>query len=143
MDSIKSVLTDSDIKLETSTTTKPVVKYDYIKDNVHIVSIGAHRRDYRALDDDIVKNSSLIVVDSRDAVYEETGDIYEAIEKNIVSWDKIIELGELTMNINKYKHLIKDITVYKSVGVAIEDACASALFSRVAEKKNIGLMVSL
>ncbi len=142
-DSIKSVLTDSDVILETSTTSKPVVKYEYLKNNVHIVSIGAHRRDYRALDDDTVKNSSLIVVDSRDAVYEESGDIYEAIEKNIISWDKIIELGELAMNINRYKHLIKDITIYKSVGIAIEDACASALLSEAAEEKNIGLEVSL
>ena len=142
-DSIESVLRDSDIILEASTTSRPVVKYRYLKDNLHIISIGAHRRNYRALDDDTVKNSSLVVVDSKDATYEETGDIYETIEKNIISWDKIIELGEFIMNIKQYKHLIKGITIYKSVGIAIEDTCASTLISRMAEKKNIGSVVSL
>lgn len=141
--SIKNILMNSDIIVETSTTSNPVVIYRYLKDAVHIVSIGAHTRSSRALDDETIKDSNLIVVDSKEAVYQEAGDIYQPIEKEIINWNKIIELGEFLMGIDRYKSLVKGVTIYKSVGIAIEDVCAASLLTQVAEKKKVGYLVEL
>lgn len=142
-DSLRDALERSDVIIEASTTSNPVVLGKYLSENVHIISIGAHTRDSRALDDDTIIDANLIVVDSREATYQETGDIYWPIEKKIINRDKIIELGEFLMDKNRFKSLAEGITIYKSVGIAVEDACASAFISRKADDKDVGVSVEL
>ena len=128
--------------IEASTTDTPVVYGNYLKPPVHIISIGAHTPNARALDDDVIRNAESIVVDSRDAVLKETGDIRVPIEKGIISLDNIAELGEVVAG-TKPGRVGDGITIFKSVGLAIQDACAAALAYRLAKEKGVGTTVDL
>lgn len=130
------------IVVEATTTKEPVVFGDALEPPVHVVSIGAHTRDARALDDEVIRRAESIVVDSREAVMEETGDIRIPIEKGLLRLDEIAELGEVVAG-KKPGRKGAGITVFKSVGLAIQDACAAGLAYKLALEKGLGLKVRI
>ena len=142
VDELEEALRNADIIVETSTTTTPVVMRRGLNDRVHIVSIGAHTRESRAIENEVLIDSTLIVVDSKEATFNETGDIYEPLSKKLIDEDKIVELGVFLKNIEDYRNL-GGITVYKSVGLAIQDACAAAYINERSERLGIGNLVEL
>ncbi len=136
------VIDGARVVIEASTTDTPVIYGNYLKPPVHIISIGAHTPNARALDDVAIRNAESIVVDSRDAVLKETGDIRVPIEKGIINMDGIAELGEVVAG--KRPGRVGDgVTIFKSVGLAIQDACAAALAYKIAKEKGVGSTVEL
>jgi ornithine cyclodeaminase/alanine dehydrogenase-like protein (mu-crystallin family) len=142
VDGLEKAMYGADIVMETSTTTTPVIKKRGLKERVHIVSIGAHTRESRAIEDEVLITSTLIVVDSKEATFNETGDIYDPLSKRLIREDKVVELGRFLKNIDLYRN-INGITVYKSVGLAIQDACAAAYAYYRSEEMKVGKLVEL
>lgn len=132
----------SRVIVESSTTREPVILGKWLDKNQHVVSIGAHATNHRALDDEALSRFSKIVVDSRKAVLEETGDIRVPLEQGIIKIDKIAELGEVAANVRKGREG-DELTLFKSVGLAIQDACAATLAYRLAKTKGLGIEVEL
>ncbi|NWR93993.1 CRYM reductase, partial [Furnarius figulus] len=96
--------------------TTPILAGDWVKPGAHINAIGASRPDWRELDDDLMKNCFLFV-DSREAALTESGDV-------ILSGAEIFaELGEVLKGTKPA--LPEKTTVFKSLGMAIEDAVAA------------------
>ncbi len=130
------------IVVEATTTENPVVFGDALEPPVHVISIGAHTPNARALDDAVIKKAEVIVVDSRKAVLEETGDIRIPLEKGLIKMEDIAELGEVVAG-KKPGRLGNGITVFKSVGLAIQDACTAGLVYRLAKEKSRGFSIKI
>ncbi len=128
------------IVVEASTTKDPVIYGDVLEPPVHIVSIGAHTPTARALDDEAIEKVDLIVVDSRKAVMEEAGDIRIPVQKGLIKMEDLVELGEL---VEKGLDERPAITLFKSVGLAIQDACAAGLAYKKALEKGLGKWISI
>ena len=141
VDDLFSGLPVADIIIEASTTESPVVFGSHIKDEVHIVSIGAHTLDSRALDDEVFMVSTLVSVDSRKATMNESGDIRGAVDSGLIEEDKLVELGELKKLVGNNRP--SGVTIYKSVGLALQDVCAANYIYRKALEKNVGVGVEL
>ncbi|MET1160426.1 MAG: ornithine cyclodeaminase family protein [Thermoprotei archaeon] len=141
-DKLEDVLKNARIVIEASTTKTPVVFGRYLEPPVHVISIGAHMPDARALDDEVLKRAESIVVDSREAVLQETGDIRIPLEKCIIKNKDIVELGEVVAG-RKPGRRGQGITVFKSVGLAIQDACAAGLAYKIAVEKGVGKYIEL
>ncbi len=129
--------------IEASTTKEPVVLGEALEPPVHVVSIGAHTPDSRAIDDDAILKAKAVVVDSRKAVMEETGDIIQPVRSGLLNLSEICELGELVTGKCPKPVERGGITIYKSVGVAIQDACAAGLAYKLAKERGIGREVEL
>ncbi len=134
-------LADSDIIIEASTSESPVVLGSYLKKDVHVVSIGAHTPSSRALDDEVFMLAKLVVVDSRAATSKESGDIINAINGGLVSEDGIIELGELGDSLRGGRP--SGVTIYKSVGLALQDVCAARYLYDKARYMGVGKTVTI
>ncbi|MEM2005072.1 MAG: ornithine cyclodeaminase family protein [Zestosphaera sp.] len=132
----------SRVIVEASTTKEPVIFGRWLGRNQHVVSIGAHARDHRALDDGAITKFSKVVVDSRKAVLEETGDIRVPIERGLIRIDDVAELGEVASGIKKGRE-DDELTLFKSVGLAIQDVCAAALAYKLARVRGLGTEVEL
>ena len=130
------------IVIEATTTKEPVIYGNALEPPVHIISIGAHTKDARALDDEVIRKAESIVVDSRRAVIEETGDIRIPCEKGLLSLDRVAELGEVVAG-EKPGRKGDGITIFKSVGLAIQDACAAGLAYKLALERGVGLRVRI
>ncbi len=140
--SSEDLVKKSKIVIEASTTKEPVILGKWLSRDQHVISIGAHAKDYRALDNEAITRFSKIVVDSRKAVLDETGDIRIPLEKGLIKQEDIAELGEVSAGYRKGRES-DELTLFKSVGLAIQDAAAAALAYRLAKSKGIGIELEL
>ena len=113
-----------------------------VKPGVHINAIGSNLPSRRELDETLLRGSK-IFVDSRDQAIEESGDL-EPIKQGKIPKDAIFaELSEALVGSKQGRVNDSEITIFKSVGVALQDiATANLLFSRAIERK-IGKEVKL
>lgn len=137
----EKVARNSDILILSTTSKEPVIKGDWIGKGTHIISIGWVGREGRELDSSTVKKSKL-VVDSREAVLSESGDIIIPIKEGVIDENHIYaELGEIVSGSKKGRISDEEITLFKSVGLAIEDAITAKLAYERALEKGIGMEV--
>jgi len=97
----------------------PVLEGRWLSPGTHVNAIGATRPDWRELDDDVVTRARCYV-DSREAATKESGDVIAA--RNVVG-----EIGEVAAGKQPGRLAPTEITLFKSVGVAVEDVVSAAL----------------
>ena len=111
----------ADVVVTATSSKTPVLKGDWLKSDCHVNAVGACRPDWRELDDQAMQNS-VVFVDSREGALKESGDV-------ILSGAKIYaELGEVLAG--KVPAQANKTTVFKSLGMAVEDIAAAMLVYR-------------
>ena len=121
---------DADIVLTATTSPKPVIKREWLKERVHVSAIGAFYPDWRELDTATVAESKL-VIDDREGIELEAGDILIPIKEGAFTWDHVYaELKELVSGKKEGRTDEDTITVFKSVGIAIQDSSVANLVLR-------------
>ncbi|XP_072415856.1 ketimine reductase mu-crystallin isoform X2 [Chiloscyllium punctatum] len=125
--SAKEAVLDADVVITVTMATEPILFGEWIKPGAHINAVGACRPDWRELDDGLMK-SAVLYVDSREGAIRESGDV-------ILSGAEIFaELGEV---VKGTKPAVRDrTTVFKSLGMAIEDTVTAKLIYDCWEVKN-------
>jgi len=118
---------DADVVVTATTSKKPVLRREWLGDRVHVSAIGAFYPDWRELDTATVSEAK-VVVDSREAIMEEAGDILIPISEGAITDEHIhAELGELVIGNKKGRTPEDGLTVFKSVGLAIQDSSVANL----------------
>jgi alanine dehydrogenase len=130
------------IVLVTSSPT-PVIESGWVKPGAHVISVGACRPNQREMDPALVARARLFV-DSREAALVESGDVVMGIQEGRFSDDHIAaELGELVAGRGTGRTSDADVTIFKSLGMAVEDVTAAALAYERAVEKGIGLELAM
>jgi ornithine cyclodeaminase/alanine dehydrogenase-like protein (mu-crystallin family) len=107
----------------------PVLFGDWVSDGAHINAVGANRPDWRELDDDIL-NRSRIFVESRESALVESGDL-------IAAGTIFAEIGEVVLGVAPGREFDDEITLFKSLGTAVEDiAAADLVYQKVTQLEN-------
>ena len=105
----------------------PLIKGAWLQAGQHIDLVGAYRPDMREADDDCILKSR-IVVDNYQGAFKETGDIKMPLDAGILQHEKIVaDLFELCRKERVFTRNRQDITLFKSVGHALEDLAAAQL----------------
>jgi ornithine cyclodeaminase/alanine dehydrogenase-like protein (mu-crystallin family) len=97
----------------------PVLEGAWLAAGVHVNAVGAVRPDWRELDDETLRRARLYV-DSREAAVREAGDV-------IAAGEPFAELGEVVAGTRPGRQSPEEITLFKSVGVAVADVAAADL----------------
>ena len=122
MESAEAVVRGADVVVAVTASPTPVIRSEWVADGAHIIAVGACIPSQRELDPALVARARL-VVDSRAAALQEAGDIVMGIADGLWTADHITaELGELPARAND-----SEITVFKSLGLAVEDLFAAYL----------------
>ena len=120
----------ADIVLLATTSKEPVVRREWLGDRVHVSAIGSFYPNYRELDTETVREAK-VVVDSVEAIMEEAGDILIPIAEGAIAEDHIhAELGEVVLGRKEGRTPNDGLTVFKSVGLAIQDSSVASLVLR-------------
>jgi thiomorpholine-carboxylate dehydrogenase len=120
--SVEQAVSGADVIVTATNSKTPVLKGLWLKPGCHVNAVGACRPDWRELDDEATAN--VVFVDSREAAMKESGDI-------ILSGTKIYaELGEALAG--KIPPRANETTIFKSLGMAVEDIAAALLVYRSA-----------
>ena len=128
MDSAEAAVRGSDVIVLATASSTPAIDNLWVDDGAHVVSVGACRPTQREMDPALVTRSRLFV-DSRAAAVKESGDVIGAGEAHVVA-----ELGEPSAA-RKSPH---EVTVFKSLGLAVEDVVAAHLALQRARQRGIG-----
>jgi len=120
--SAEKAVRGADVVVTVTNSKEPVLRGSWLKPGCHVNAVGARRPDWRELDDEVMAN--VILVDSREAALKESGDV-------ILSGAKIYaELGEALTG--KITTRTNETTIFKSLGMAVEDITAATLVYRSA-----------
>ncbi len=131
VDSAELAVRESEIVVSATTSEQPVVCGRWLRRGAHINAIGANYEHRRELDRDAVLAAATIATDDLEQVRYESRDLGIAVEQGTMSWDRIISLGDIVAGKIEARRLVTDMTLFKSLGVAIEDV---ALAARAYEK---------
>ncbi len=134
----EDVLNEVDILITATTSVQPVFSGEWLEAGVHINAIGGNFLFRREIDERCVGKCDVIVVESKDQSKLEAGELMPLIEKGRLRWEKIYELGEVVTGKVKGRNNGKEITLFKSLGIAIEDIAVAAHIYRLAKANSVG-----
>jgi ornithine cyclodeaminase/alanine dehydrogenase-like protein (mu-crystallin family) len=117
--SVEDAVRGADVIVVATSATTPVLCGKWLDSGAHINAVGATRPNWRELDDEALRRSS-IYVESREPALKESGDI-------IAAGKAPIEIGEVIAGKHSGRKSEDEVTLFKSVGVAVEDITAAEL----------------
>ncbi len=141
--SAEEIVKASDILLTATTSSTPIFHGKWLQPGTHISGIGSHSPGTRELDGDTIRRAK-IVCDQVSACLKEAGDLIIPINEGIINKDHIYgELGEIITGKKVGRENDQEITLFKSVGLAIQDAATAKLVYDKAKAANIGTRVEI
>jgi len=143
VDSAEAAVRDMDIVITATSSSRPVLLGSWLTPGVHINAIGANFPQKRELDDEAVGRAGLIVADSREQAMLEAGDLIRALGDDPGRWSLVRELSEVVASGTAGRTSARQITLFKSNGIAIEDVMTAARVYHAAREKHFGKEVPL
>lgn len=142
-DDLERAVRDADVICTVTASREPVLRGAWLRPGTHVNAVGASVKTARELDTEAVKRAR-VFVDRRESALNEAGDLLIPIGEGAITADHVgPELGELLLGSAKGRSSDAEITLFKSLGIAIEDlACAHYLFA-AARKSNRGTWVEI
>ncbi|MDI9644531.1 MAG: ornithine cyclodeaminase family protein [Candidatus Verstraetearchaeota archaeon] len=136
----RDAVVGADVIITATTSSAPVFDGMHVESGTHINAMGAHTPDSREVDTSTVMRArGRIVVDSREAAMAEAGDLLIPLKSGAIHpMDIFDEIGNMILKDRKARRSPKDVTLFKSVGVAVQDAAAAAAAYRIARAAGIG-----
>jgi len=123
-DSAEAAVRGADVVVIATMATEPVLLGRWLSTGTHINAVGANRPIWRELDDDVLSHSK-IYVESRESAAVESGDL-------IAGGTVFAEIGEVVSNLKPGRQSADEITLFKSLGTAVEDVAAADIVYRKA-----------
>ena len=122
----EAAVREADIVCCATTSTEPVFDAAWLRPGSHVNGIGAFRLGMVELPPALLERASMVAVDSRAAALAEAGDVVAAIQRGFVTAEDLVEIGSVERSWVAGRDPAA-ITVFKSVGLAIQDVAASEL----------------
>ncbi len=133
----QEVVADADIVICATTSTTPLFDGNDLQPGTHITAVGTFVPEKREVDTTTIRRANRIIVDSREACLEEAGDLI------IPNAQIDAEIGEIVNGDKEGRRSDGEITFFKSVGVAVQDAVAASVVLAQAEAKDLGIIVEM
>ena len=134
---------NADVVVTATSASEPVIAREWLRDGVHVNAVGSAFPNARELDTETVRDSAFFV-DSRVSAFAEAGDFLIPLGEGAIAEDHIrAELGEVLIGTAEGRRDEDEITVFESLGLAVEDLVAAEHVLRGAEAENVGTLVSL
>jgi len=123
---LEAAVADADVVSCATLSTAPLVLGRWLKPGTHVDLVGAYKRTMRETDDEAMRRADIIVVDNRDGALAEGGDVMQAIASGAIRVEDVAaELRDFARGAHPGRARDDQITVFKSVGFALEDLAAA------------------
>lgn len=138
-----TAIAEADVICTATTSSTPVFDGKEIRSGTHINAVGSFTPEMQELDAETVKRSR-VVVDEKKAALDEAGDLIIPINQGLITSDWIhAELGEIVTGEKSGRTSIDQITLFKSVGLAVQDAIAAGRALGRAKEADLGQIIQL
>jgi alanine dehydrogenase len=127
---------DKDIVITATTSREPVLSGQWLAPGTHVNAIGSNFLGKAELDAAAVRRCQVVAVDSKDQARLEAGDFQQPLEDGSLHWSDVREIGQIIVGRYPGRRHPDDVTLFKSLGIAIEDvAVAGRVYARAQEEK--------
>ena len=120
--SAQQAATGADIIVTITSAAEPVLDGEWLRNRCHVNAAGSNHAKRRELATNVLERATLIAVDSMEQAHIEAGDLLIPVDEGSLSWERVVELGDV---LNEPNHASRGITVFKSLGVAVEDVAVA------------------
>jgi alanine dehydrogenase len=142
-DDARELVETADILVAASSAHEPLFDGAWLQPGTHINGIGSHSPGARELDTTTIQRSK-VVVDLREAALAEAGDLMMPIEEGAITADHIhASLGEVVAGQRPGRESEEEISLFKSVGLALQDVSTAVQVYRLALEQGVGQEVRL
>jgi ornithine cyclodeaminase len=139
----QAAVREAEVVCVTTSSREPVLFGDWLSPGAHVNAVGSSVRAAREIDTETVVRSRLYV-DRRESALKEPGDIIIPLEEGDITPDHIVgEIGEILIGKAPARRDVNEITLFKSLGMAIEDLGAANHVLAEARRLGVGIEVSL
>jgi ornithine cyclodeaminase/alanine dehydrogenase len=129
---------DMDIIVTATSSREPVLRGAWLSEGTHINAIGSNARNRAELDVDTVRRADIIATDSVEQCQIEAGDFVEPIEQGVLHWARVKELADVITGRQTGRAAPENITLFKSLGIAMEDLAVAARVLPLARERGLG-----
>ncbi len=129
---------EKDIVICATTSESPLFEGRDLDPGTHLNVVGSNYLAKTEIDVDTVRRADIIVCDSIEACRREAGDFVAALEAGVTDWALMHDLGDVVTGRQTGRAHAEQITLFKSVGLAIEDVAAAVHVYHRARAENIG-----
>ena len=143
VDDPDAALLGADIVIAATNSATPVFDGSRIEPGTHVTGVGSFTTEMREVDTELIRRAR-VVVDQREAILEEAGDIVGPIRDGDVDESVMAaEIGEIVLGRAPGRTHADEITFFKSVGNAAQDVAVAARVLAAAERESLGVVVEL
>jgi ornithine cyclodeaminase/alanine dehydrogenase-like protein (mu-crystallin family) len=139
----RQAIKDADIVITATTSPEPVLPGNGLKSGCHINAIGSNWANRRELDHATLQQSVLIVTDSKEQARAEAGDFIIPANEGLFDWSKVCDLADVVAGHGPKRETPGEITLYKGVGIALEDVATAAHVYTLAREQGMGEEINL
>ncbi len=142
--SAEQSLRDADVVVTATSSREPVLRHDWLKPGAHLNAVGASSPQAREIDTATVAASALFC-DSRESLRNEAGEFQLAIQEGLIAGDQHVraELGEVLAGTAPGRRGPGELTLFRSLGLAVEDLAAAESAVAAATALGLGTEVEL
>jgi ornithine cyclodeaminase len=141
--SAEDAVRGADIVATVTASSEPILRRSWLKDGVHINAVGASTPTAREIDTETVAAARLFV-DRRESALNEAGDVLIPMREGVFTADHIqAELGDVIIGKHPGRTSADELTLFKSLGIAVEDVAAAAFVVRRARETGSGQTVAM
>jgi alanine dehydrogenase len=133
---------DKDIVITATNSREPVLLGHWLAQGTHVNAIGSNFLGKAELDAAALRRCNAVVVDSKDQARLEAGDFQQALEDGSLHWSEVRELGQVIVGRHTARKHAQDITLFKSLGIALEDVAVAARVYARAQAEGLGQVVN-
>lgn len=137
-DSAEHCVRDADVVVLITKASEPVIRSEWLRDGVHVNGAGANAANRREIDVATIKRASVLVTDDKDQALIEAAEFRDLVAAKEMSWDDVHDMGSLVSGAVKGRPSRTDLTLFKSLGVALEDIAFAELIYRRAREQGVG-----
>ena len=141
--SAREALRGADIVCTATTARAPVFEDAHLEVGAHINAVGSFTPEMQEVPEETMRRGQ-VVVDSREACWEEAGDLLIPLQKGLISKDHIrAELGEILAGARAGRGNDDEVTIFKSVGNAVQDVAVAGKALEEARKHSLGVELEI
>ena len=130
-----------DIVITATKSADPVLLGQWLSAGTHLNIVGSNMMTKAEIDVAVVRRAKTVVVDSKEQAHREAGDFRQALEDGVLQWQNVRELGQVIVGRAPGRTDASDITLFKSLGLGIEDITTAAKVVAKAKANNVGRMI--
>lgn len=137
-ESVEDAVRGADMVACATTARDPILKGAWLHDGAFVAAVGANRLTAREIDEETVARAALVVVDDLAQARLEAAELVAAVERRRFVWERAVPLSEVVAGRVPGRPTPDGVTLFKSLGVALEDLAAAAVVVEKARALGVG-----